>query len=370
MKIKPFKLERYFDQYEFKAPYLLCSSDCEALSIGDLLALEHGAADAFDAHWLGYTEARGAPTLRQEIARLYTQVNADEVLVHTGAEEAIFLFMNAVLEAGDHMIVHAPSYQSLYEIATAIGCEVAYWTTNEENDWELDLDFLEANIRPNTRVIVVNCPHNPTGYVMSPAKQQQIIELARKHNVVLFSDEVYRLLEYGAPTLPAACDVYENAVSLGVMSKTFGLAGLRIGWIATRSREIYQAMQHMKDYTTICNSAPSEFLAALALRQKDGIIARNKAIIAQNLQLLEAFFQRYATLFNWRAPKAGSIAFPSIRFAQEVAAFCEELVEAQGVLLLPSNLLDYGSRHFRLGFGRRNMPEALAHLDTFLQQKF
>ncbi|MFN8374155.1 MAG: aminotransferase class I/II-fold pyridoxal phosphate-dependent enzyme [Anaerolineae bacterium] len=370
MRIKPFKLERFFDQYEFKAPYLLCSSDCEALSIGDLLALEDGAAAAFHTHWLGYTEARGAPSLRQEIARLYTGITPDEVLVHAGAEEAIFLFMNAALQAGDHVLVHAPGYQSLAEVATAIGCEVTLWQTREDDDWELDLDVLRASIRPNTRLIVVNCPHNPTGYLMSPDKQRDLIDIARQHGLLLFSDEVYRLLEHGAPTLPAACDLYENAVSLGVMSKTFGLAGLRIGWLATRNRDIYQAVQHMKDYTTICSSAPSEFLAELALRQQQKIIARNQAIIAANLRLLDAFFARYESLFRWRAPKAGSTAFPSIRFEQDVEAFCRDVVQQQGVLLLPSTQFDYGTRHFRVGFGRRNLPQALERLEAYVKARF
>jgi len=371
VKISPFKLERFFAKYEFKAPYLLCSSDCESFTVQELLALEPEAATAFQNCWLGYTESQGQPELRAEIARLYEQITLEQVLVHTGAQEAIFIFMNALLNPGDHVIVHYPCYQSLIEVARAIGCDVTAWPVSEETGWELDLGFLEQHIRPNTRAVVINTPHNPTGYLMSRQKLAQLIEIVSGHELLLFSDEVYRGLEYDpADRLPAACDLYEKAVSLGVMSKAYGLAGLRIGWVATQNLEIYQAMAGFKDYTTICNSAPSEFLAALALRHEAEIVQRNLNIIRHNLALLNPFFQRYEALFNWLPPRAGSIAFPSLKIDPAVDDFCLDLVEKQGVLLLPGSAYDFGQRHFRLGFGRRNLPEALERWDGYLQERY
>lgn len=368
MNIQPFELERYFAQYEFQAPYLLCTSDCESLSVRDLLTLQPGAAEGLQECWLGYTESQGSPELRAEIANLYSQIDVGDILVHAGAEEAIFNFMNAVLDSGDHVIVHSPCYQSLYEVARAIGCQVSRWQTSEAQAWALDLDWLQQQIQPNTKVIVVNCPHNPTGYLMSHQTQQQLVEIARRHNLLLFSDEVYRGLEYRREDrLPAACDLYENAISLGVMSKTYGLAGLRIGWIATRNRDVYQAMTAFKDYTTICNSAPSEFLATVALRQREKIVARNLEIALTNLDLLNQFFDRYQSTFSWIPPQAGAIAFPGLKLNQSIEQFCADLVEQTGVLLLPSTKYDFGDRHFRVGFGRRNMPEALARLETYLE---
>jgi aspartate/methionine/tyrosine aminotransferase len=369
MKIQPFKLERYFAKYEFKAPYLLSSSDCESFSIQELLAFEPDAAPAFHHHWLGYTESQGSPELRQEIARLYHRLDPDQILVHAGAEEAIFIFMNIALDPGDHLIVHYPCYQSLFEIAHALGCQVTQWTAAEAGNWELDLDILRHHLQPNTKAIVVNCPHNPTGYLMSRQKQAQLVEFAREHNLLLFSDEVYRGLEYRPEDqLPPACDLYENAVSLGVMSKTYGLAGLRIGWIATRNRDIYQAMASFKDYTSICNSAPSEFLATLALRHQEKIAQRNLDIIRHNLALLDNFFAAYHHLFNWIPPKAGAIAFPSLKPDRDIEQFCLDLIEKQGVLLLPSAHYDFGHKNFRIGFGRRNMPQALEHFAAYLDE--
>ena len=174
MKIQPFKLERFFASYEFKTPYLLCSSDCESFTIRELLDFEPGAEAAFQKQGLGYTESQGNPELRAEIARLYQRIEPDQVLVHSGAEEAIFNFMSALLDPGDHIIVHYPCYQSLVEIATALGCQVTHWPATESANWELDLDFLSQQLRPNTRAIVINCPHNPTGYLMSRQKFQQL----------------------------------------------------------------------------------------------------------------------------------------------------------------------------------------------------
>lgn len=368
MKLPAFKLERFFAKYEFKAPYLLSSSDCEAMTIEELLSLEAGATQRFHQTWLGYTETQGSPKLRQAIAQTYKTIGMDNILVHAGAEEAIFIFMNIALQPGDHLIVHFPCYQSHSSIAQAIGCDVSWWMSHEADNWELELDWLRGAIQPNTKAIVINCPHNPTGYVMSRAKLEELIAICRQHNILLFSDEVYRFLEYREEdTLPAACDLYENAVSLGVMSKTYGLAGLRIGWVATRNPEIYQAMAEFKDFTSICSSAPSEFLSTLTLRHQDKIIQRNRSIIAANIELCNHFFSQHADFFNWTAPKGGSTAFPSLKPAIDVEEFCIDLVNQQGVLLLPSTYFDYGRQNFRIGLGRKNLPECIEKLDDYVK---
>ena len=368
MQLPAFKLERYFAQYEFNVKYVLCASDCESFSIKDLLALEPDAAERFHQHWLGYTQSQGSPSLQQEICNLYENVEPNQVLVHSGAEEAIFLFMHAVLDASDHVIVHWPCYQSLFEVARSIGCQVTLWQAREENGWSLDPDELQQYLRPNTKAVIVNTPHNPTGYLMAPDVFQEIIRFCRDQGILLFSDEVYRESEYRRQDrLPAACDLGAHTVSLGVMSKTYGLAGLRIGWIATQNTEIYDRMAALKDYTTICNSAPSEFLAELALRHREKLAARNLKIIADNLDLLDPFFARHADRFAWQRPRAGSIGFPQL-IGENVADFCKDLVENTGVLLLPGSLYEDPGNHFRIGFGRKNFPDGLALLDDFLRK--
>ena len=364
MRPEPFKIERYFARYEFTTRYLLCASDCEAMTVDELLAYEPGAAEAFGSHWLGYTESPGDPALRQAITGLYQGIESDQVLVHSGAEEAIFSFMNCALEAGDQVIVHSPCYQSLQEVARALGAEVIPWKADPTDSWSLDPDELERLITPRTKALVVNCPHNPTGYLMPAAHQAAMVETARRHGLWIFSDEVYRGLEYDpSQRLPAACDLYERAVSLGVLSKTYGLPGLRIGWIATRNAEIFGRMAAFKDYLTICNSAPSEFLARIALKHREAIAGRNLAIVRDNLALLDGFFARRSERFAWVKPRAGAIGFPEYR-PGGIEALARELAARAEVLLLPGGVYDAGDSHFRLGFGRRNFPEGLAALEA------
>jgi aspartate/methionine/tyrosine aminotransferase len=368
MRLNPFKLERYFARHEFSAPYLLCSSDCESMTLQDLLALEPGAAERFGSLWLGYTESSGDPELRRVVSSTYKHITAEQVLVHAGAEEAIFNFMNVALSPGDHVIVHAPYYQSLGEVAQSIGAEVSKWQGDPACTWQLGLDDLEAMLCARTKVVVVNFPHNPTGYLPAMAFARELSALSERHGFVLFSDEVYRGLELDpADRLPSFADINDRAVAVSVMSKTYGLAGLRIGWIATRNRRLFNALAAFKDYTTICNSAPSEFLATLALRKAEVIVERNLQIIRNNLDLLDAFFRSHADLFRWRRPSAGSVAFPALRNLR-ADQFCSDVVEKAGVLLLPGTLYGDGLNHFRIGFGRKNMPEALRRFEEHLRQ--
>jgi aspartate/methionine/tyrosine aminotransferase len=369
MSLPPFKLERYFAKYEFNTEFLLCSSDCEAMSIADLLALEPGAAEKFQATWLGYTESQGNPALRKEIGNLYTSIQPEDVLVHSGAEEAIYLFMHALLKENDHVIVHAPHYQSLSEVAKGLGCQVSPWLAREENGWALDLDELRHLMRPSTKAIVVNTPHNPTGYLMSRVDFDELHKIAQEKNILLFCDEVYRESEYDpADRLPAGCDYGEHAISLGVTSKTYGLAGLRIGWIATKSKDVYRRMASLKDYTTICNSAPSEFLSEIALCNRQKLTDRNLAIIQHNLTVVDDLFARYSSLFSWVRPKAGSMGFPKL-LKGDIERFCDDLVKKSGVLLLPGTLYDDSRNHFRLGLGRKNLPQAVERLEEYLSKQ-
>jgi aspartate/methionine/tyrosine aminotransferase len=218
-------------------------------------------------------------------------------------------------------------------------------------------------------VVVVNFPHNPTGFLPDSKFFQELSDLSGKHGFIIFSDEVYRGLELDpSDRLPAAAELNDRAVSLGVMSKTYGLAGLRIGWVATRNARIFNDMAAFKDYTTICNSAPSEFLATLALKNAGTIADRNRRIVQDNLDLLDRFFAGHAELFHWCRPKAGSVAFPML-LKGRVDEFCNDLVEKVGVLLLPGTLYDKGLNAFRVGFGRKNVPEALRQLDAYLKNK-
>ena len=285
MNIKPFKLERYFAEYEFSVKYLLSSSDCDGLVQAELFKLaDKETRKLWDGLTLGYTESLGHPLLRDEISKMYQDIAPGDCLVVV-PEEGIFIAMNAILGKGDHVICTFPGYQSLYEIAEGMGCEITKWKPEEKNGWRFDPDFLTREIKPNTKLIIVNFPHNPTGYLPPKEDFRRIVDIARKHGIYLFSDEMYRYLELNADDrLPSACEVYEKAISLFGMSKTFGMAGARIGWVVTRDRELYQKMTVLKDYTTICSSAPSEILSIIALRTKEKIIETHIKRINRNLR--------------------------------------------------------------------------------------
>ncbi len=365
MKPNPFRIEQFYAKYEFSTPYMLSSSDAESRSVAELLAFEPSAK--LEQLWLGYTESSGAPYLRQTIAGIYQAITPDDVLVFSSAEEGIFVFYNALIAATDHVIVESPCYESAFEIARCTGASVSKWQRNFETGWAHDLTALERLIQKNTKAIYINTPHNPTGTNMTLDTLNAVLNLAREHGIYVFCDEVYRELEHDPHTrLPAACDLYENAISLGSISKAYGLPGLRLGWYASRNRHVLQAARDYKDYTTICSSAPSEFLADLALRHRDILLERNLGLVLHNLPLLKAFITRHSSLFSWVKPTASPIAFPRLEMPN-IEAFCEAAALEAGVLLLPGAVYDQPN-HLRMGFGRRNMPEALAQLEAFLER--
>jgi len=371
MTIKPFKLERYYSLYEFSAKYSLCNSDCEAMSVGDLLALEDGAAEKFNNLWLGYTETKGHPELRREIATTYDQLTPEDLLVCTGAQEPIFLFCQAMLSAGDEVIVQTPCYQSVQSIPESMGCKVSDWMVQYEDGKPVfDLGDLQKMITNKTKVIFINTPHNPTGFHFSKDEQLALIEIARKHNIIIFSDEVYRELEHQPQyTISGFGDIYENGVSLGVMSKAYGLPGLRIGWLATKNQEILEKIAVLKEYTTICNSAPSEFLAGVGLRNRKTLLTKNLDIINKNLPIYDAFFTKYSDLFSWYRPNAGPIAFVKMKFSEDDMVFAEKALKEKSILLLPGGIYDYPG-YFRIGFGRHAIPEALNVFEDFVKEYY
>jgi len=370
MQIKPFRIEHYFGKYEFTAKYLLSSSDAESRTIQELLDLEPGAEKRFHEHWCGYTESPGAPWLREAIAGIYKQIKLEDVLVLAAAEEGIFVLYHALVGPKDHVIVETPCYESGLEVARSTGAQISEWRRSADNRWAHDLAALDKMIQPNTKVIYINTPHNPTGLLMAADVFKQVIALAASRGIIVFSDEVYRELEHDPnQRLPAACDDYEHAVSLGSMSKTYGLPGLRLGWFASRDAKIIRRCLEFKYYTTICSSAPSEFLTALALRHREALIRRNLEIVRKNLPLLDAFIKRRSVLFEWMKPDSSPIGFVRFQPERDVLNFCEQVMRESGVLLLPGTVYDQ-PHHIRFGYGRKNMPEALAQLDSYLNLQF
>jgi aspartate/methionine/tyrosine aminotransferase len=368
MRIADFALERYFARWEFAVEHLLCASDVQAYPMKELLALADDKSRAlWDGLTLGYTESTGHPLLRREIASLYSGLEPDDVLVFAGAEEGIFCLVNVLLGPGDHAVVTWPGYQSLYEVSRATGADVTLHELREDAGWQLDLDLLRRQVTPSTKLIIVNAPHNPTGMLPDRATFDGLVAIAEEAGANLLMDEVYRFLEFDdADRLPAGAEATDRGVSLGVMSKSFALAGLRIGWLATHDRDLLARCASFKDYTTICASAPSEILALIGLRARETVLARSRGIVGANLQRLDVFFEAWPDRFGWVRPRAGSVGFPRLTVPGiGIDDWAAGLVEAEGVLLLPGTQFGYGGNHFRLGFGRTDLPEALQRLESY-----
>lgn len=371
MKINDFKLECFFGVHEFTAPNSLTQSDCESMTISDLLAMEPGAKEQFLNHWLGYTETWGDPALRTQIAALYRDMEMENVLVFHGAQEAIFAYMNVMLNPGDHMIVMYPNYQSLYEVANSVhNCTFSKWELHDTpQGWSIDFQELRNLIQPNTKIIAINTPNNPTGYTFTNEELTELAAICQHHGIHLFADEVYKGLEMDGEPRSWVADTEEHAVSLGVMSKSYGLPGLRVGWLVTKNRELLDKIVKFKHYMSICDAGPSEFLAKIALRHGDEILAQNLARIQENIAQADIFFEKYSHIFEKKTIPCGPIAFHKLLLDMPVEEFCQKAVEKKGVLLLPASIYDMEENYFRMGYGRSNFPHSLAQFDIFLQEE-
>lgn len=367
-----FRLETHFSRWEFTAKYNMTASDAQSVPMAELLALAGEPERAlWNALTLGYTETWGLPALRRAIARTYESIGPDDVLCFAGAEEGLYCAMLALLGPDDHAIVTVPNYQSMETLPTSI-CAVSGWRLRAENGWQPDLDELRALLRPNTKLVAVNFPNNPTGAIADVATFRALAQLCEERGIRLFSDEVYRGLERDpAHRLPQAADLVDGAVSLNVMSKAYGLPGLRIGWVATRDHALLARMERMKHYLSISNSGPSEVLALIGLEAADTLLARNVELCRNNLRQLGDFFAARPDLYAWEAPRGGCVGFARYLGADGVETHCRRLVEEAGVLLLPASLFesplaDVPRDRFRVGFGRAGIDAGLAAWREFL----
>ncbi|MDD2564903.1 MAG: aminotransferase class I/II-fold pyridoxal phosphate-dependent enzyme [Salinivirgaceae bacterium] len=367
MKINDFKLERYFAKHEFTAKYLLSSSDCDGYELKYLL--ENASKDELDL-WegmkLGYTDSVGNPLLREAILRYY-KINTIENVVVASPGELNFISMNVLLNPKDHVISVFPCYQSLSEVVTSIGCELSFWKPTPDT-WEFSTADLEKLIRKNTKLIILNFPHNPTGSYLTREQLDEIVRIAKSHDVHIFSDEMYhKLIIDDIEELPPISDIYEKGISLWGTSKTFGLAGLRTGWLVTHDTGFLRKVVAFKDYLSICNSAPSEILSIIALNNIEKFLPQNIEKIRKNISLFGQFVAEHQIISSFIPPKAGSTSFIKLNIENSSLEFSNHLVEKTGIMTVPSEMFDYSGKYIRVGFGRNNMPEVLERLDKYFK---
>jgi aspartate/methionine/tyrosine aminotransferase len=359
MKLETFALERWMTTWETVVAWDIAESGIYPLTTSELLELlpenvRTAARDELLDLRLGYTEARGTARLRSTIAETYEGVSPDDVLVTTGAIEANFLLFTTLLQPGDHVVAVYPAYQQLYSVAKAIGCEVTPWEVGrQQGRFAFDIDALERLVRPDTKMIVINTPHNPTGAILSEADLARIYDLAESVSALVLCDEAYRWLDLpeGPPLAPPMRNLGPRAISVGTVSKPFGMPGLRIGWIAA-TEQIARDCWSTRDYTSLSPAGPSDFLATLAIRHRDALIARNHEIVSRNLETADRWFAEHAGLAAWDRPRGGLLALVRYSAAAPSAEVAERLAADYSVMLAPGSAFGYEG-HLRIGIGQR-----------------
>jgi aspartate/methionine/tyrosine aminotransferase len=344
--------------YETRVTHDIGESGIAPMSMAELIAFEpEEKRAALTASLLnlplGYSEARGTETLRAALAATYRTATPDEVLVTTGAIEANFLLASVLISPGDHVVAVYPAYQQLYSVPRGLGADVSLWHVSAGDDgYRFDIEELERLVTPKTRVIIVNTPHNPTGAVLSAEDLLRVYALADAAGAYLIVDEAYRWLDIpgGITLAPPARDLGPRAISVGTLSKPFGLPGLRLGWLVAPP-EVAAACWAHRDYISLSPGKLSDALAVLALRHVDAVRARNHAIIAENLRVADRWFADHADLVSWTPPRAGLLAL--MRYSADIPSLqlSNLLAEQYGVLLVPGSAFGYEG-HLRLGVGQ------------------
>ena len=298
------------------------------------------------------SKIRAAKSLRQAVAGQYATLDTGDLRITSGASEALFLLMWTMAVPGMNIVIEEPCYGNVPGIAQSLGIEVRTLSLRQEDGWRPDLEQLDRLIDRKTRLVYLVHPHNPTGSVLSREEMQRISEMTGRVGAILVNDEVFRLIPLEEEPLPSVVDVIEDAVSIGDMTKPWGLGGLRVGWVASRRHDLLDLISSARDYSTMCSSSPGSFLAELALRHSAQIIApRLAAARANHDQLAEAITNSRRAL-SWRRPAAGYTAFVQLPAYLSTTAFCRRLAQEQRLLLLPGEV--YGSayeRFVRIGFG-------------------
>jgi aspartate/methionine/tyrosine aminotransferase len=367
MKIETFALERWMTTWETQVDYDIAESGILPMTVNELLDLlpaddrASALSQLLDTR-LGYSEAPGSLELRSLLAATYASTGPSEILVTTGAIEANFLAFNTLLEPGDHVVAVYPAYQQLYSVPRAIGCDVSLWELRPENGFRYDLDELEALVRPSTKLIVINTPHNPTGAMLSPDQLARVYDLALSTGARVLSDEAYRWLEIpgGDELAPPVRELGAAGISIGTFSKPFGLPGLRIGWIAGPAHFVADCWA-MRDFITLSPGKLNDALAVIALRHQDQIVARTRRIVTENLATARACFSEYGDLVSWVEPRGGLLAMLRYELDIDSMALADRLAAEYSVMLAPGSAFGY-EHHLRIGIGQdpRVFSEGLA----------
>ncbi len=369
MKIKPFAVEEWMNEYEVGAPYNIAETCVDSVSLDELFALTGEDKAAFlsglSARALTYGDIAGSDALRAGISGLYRTIQPGEVVTTHGAAGANYHVFCSLVSPGDRVVSIMPTYQQLYSIPEALGADVAMLHLKPENGYLPDLDELKALVTPATKLICVNNPNNPTGALMPQAMLEQIAAIAREADAYVLCDEVYRHLTQQDGWSPSMADLYEKGISVGSMSKVFSLAGLRMGWIVTHDAAARRAFLSHRDYNLISCGVLDDAVASLALRHRDKLLARNRGIVRENLAILDAWVQAEPH-FSYVRPQAGTTALVSYDFDIPSYDFCKQAYAKSGAFVTPGDCFEE-PHSFRVGYacGEATLRSGLAALSRF-----
>ena len=352
MKLEPFKVEKWMNEYEQYSKYDLGNTTVQNLSLDELFELSNVDKTAFlnnlCAQKQGYGNITGNPDLKNGISKLYETVTPDGIIPTIGGAGANHLVFYSLVEPSDSVVSVIPTYQQLYSIPESFGAEVKLLKLKKENNFLPDIDELKSLVSSNTKLICINNPNNPTGALMPAKMLEQIVQVAQSVNAFVLSDEVYRGLNLTEEKTPSVADIYEKGISVCSMSKIFSLAGLRLGWVASKNKKIIENCLSHREYNMISCSITDESLAALALKNADKIIARNKKIIKECLEILDNWVKNEPD-FNYVKPMAGTTALLYYDFDMKSKELCDRLAKEAGVFLTPGFCFEE-ERCFRVGY--------------------
>ncbi len=369
MKFRPFELERWQSRWEHRVRYNLSESGVHPLTVREVLDIGSVDSEALDSIRFSYTQGNGSDELRDIIAGMYRNCRRENIIVTTGSSEANFIICWALIEAGDQVVMMAPNYKQIWGMVENLGASVATFNLDMESSWEPSIDEIRETIRPGVKMVVVTNPNNPTGHSLSDEARGVILERASEVGAWLLVDEVYIGAELDGNMTPSFWGSYERLLITGGLSKAYGLPGLRIGW-AVGPEDLIEQLWERHDYTVICPSALSDFLAQVALSNRDNLLERTRGILRTNLPILESWLGQYGDSFHWRAPDAGAICYIRCPGSPDPLDLAEYLRAEHSVLIVPGTY--FGNENFiRLGYGNETgeLQSALETLELGLKER-
>lgn len=373
MKIKPFAVEEWMNAWEVGAKYNIAETCVDSISMNELFELTGEDKTEFlnrlCARRLSYGDIEGLPEFRKGVCGLYKTLNIENIVPTHGASGANHHVFYSLISPGDRVVSIMPTYQQLYSIPESYGADVQILHLSKENNYLPDLEKLRRLVTPETKMICINNPNNPTGALMSEQLLREIVEIARSADAWILCDEVYRHLSQEDDWCPSIVDLYEKGISVSSMSKVFSLAGLRLGWIATHDMSVVKSCLSHRDYNLVSCGVFDEMLAAAALKHRDKLLERSRKIVRENLQILDDWISSEPHV-SYVKPKAGTTALVYYDLDIPSYEFCEEMYKKTGAFVTPGDCFEV-PHSMRIGYayGKQDLIDGLKAISEYIAMK-